>query len=292
MLRIGTHNNMPALRYAALTQAELSLIGVDSELVNVPLHEENVQNEHLHTGARPESLKTELENLLLCGEVDLIVYPMEALSTTLPEGLVITAVSGREYPADLLVIRPEAYDPTQILRIKKGAVIGVSTERRKAQMQDIRPDIEWRNLPDSAAIHLQSLREGHFDADFLAASEVHRLDLDLRGLEIVELNPREFVPAPAQGVLAWLTNREDVPTRRILKKIHHPEVSACTNVERRVLQLLGGDCTLPLGVYCERDAAGNFHAIAAGFFDRELRRAQVSQSTTIGLAEALFKRLQ
>jgi hydroxymethylbilane synthase len=108
----------------------------------------------------------------------------------------------------------------------------------------------------------------------------------------MELNPREFVPAPAQGVLAWQTHRDDLPTRRILKQLHHPEISAVTNIERRVLQLMDGGCQLPLGVHATRDDAGNYHVFAACEIAGELRQAQISQSTSFGLAEKIVEQLQ
>jgi hydroxymethylbilane synthase len=217
---------------------------------------------------------------------------MKDLPTTPPDGLVISAVSYRDNPADLLIIRPEAFDPSQVFKVKQGAVVGTSAARRKAQMADFRPDTELKDVRGNVPTRLDKLRNGDFDAIFLAAAGVGRLELDLTGLHAVELNPREFVPAPAQGVLAWQTNRDDFETRTILKKIHHADVSACTNVERRVLQLMDGGCQLPLGVHCARDAAGNFHAFAACERPGGMKRVHLSQSTSFGMAEKIVAQLQ
>ena len=92
--------------------------------------------------------------------------------------------------------------------------------------------------------------------------------------------------------LVTQTNGDDTQTRLILKKIHHPEISALTNVERRVLQLMDGGCQLPLGAHCERDAAGNFHAFAACEIGGTMRRAQLSSSTSFGMAEKLVGQLR
>ena len=132
------------------------------------------------------------------------------------------------------------------------------------------------------------------DAVLLAGAGLTRLGLDLSAYEAVPLNPKEFVPAPAQGVLAFQVRREDLSLRAFLKKIHRPEVSRLTNVERKTLQLLGGGCQMPIGVYCERDRMGHYHAFAAAAdsWDAPLRRARLSSATTANLAERLVQALR
>ncbi len=280
MLRIGTRGSKLALWQAEFTQSELARIGVESELVVIKTKGDVVQHLSFDKLEGKGFFTREIEDALLRGEVDLAVHSMKDLPTLQPEGLVITAVSYRDNPADWLIVRREALAPANIFKLKNGAVVGTSAARRKAQLLDFRPDVQLKDIRGNVPTRLEKLRSGDFDAIFLAAAGVSRLGLDMSDVEVVELNPREFVPAPAQAVLAWQTNRDDTGTRLLLKNIHHPEISACTNVERRVLQLLDGGCQLPLGVHCERDAAGHFHAFAACEIDgrcavRGCRRAPV-----------------
>ena len=291
-LRIGTRGSKLALWQAEFTRAELRRTGTDSELVIIKTKGDLVQHLSFDKMEGKGFFTKEIEDALLRGEIDLAVHSMKDLPTSQPEGLAITAVSYRENPADLLLIRPEALQPGQVFSLKPGAVVGTSAARRKAQLRDFRPDVELKDLRGNVPTRLDKLRNGDYDAIFLAAAGVGRLGLDLAGLHTIELSPREFVPAPAQGVLAWQTHRDDIPTRTLLKQLHHPEISARTNVERRVLQLLDGGCQLPLGVYAERDAAGNFHVFAACEIDGRLRRTRVSQSTSFGLAEKVVEGLR
>jgi hydroxymethylbilane synthase len=50
---------------------------------------------------------------------------------------------------------------------------------------------------------------------------------------------------------------------------------------------------LPLGVYCEKDATGNFHvwAAKAESWDGEVKRVRLSSSTKFELAEQVVKEL-
>ena len=291
-LRIGTRGSKLALWQAHYTQTELSRIGVESELVIIKTQGDLVQHLSFEKMEGKGFFTKEIEDALLRGDVDLAVHSMKDLPTSPPEGLVITAVSYRDNPADWLIARPEALAQGEIFRLKKGAVVGTSAARRKAQMADYRPDVVLKDIRGNVPTRLEKLRQGDFDAIFLAAAGVSRLALDLSDFEKMELNPREFVPAPAQGVLAWQTNRGDTETRLLLKKLHHSAVSAVTNVERRVLQLMDGGCQLPLGVHCERDATGHFHAFAACQVGSEMRRVRLSSSTSFGMAESLVEMLR
>jgi hydroxymethylbilane synthase len=291
-LRIGTRGSKLALWQAEFTRAELARIGVDCELVIIKTQGDLVQHLSFDKLQGKGFFTKEIEDALLRGDIDLAVHSMKDLPTSQPEGLAITAVSYRDNPADWLVIRKTAADATKVFKLKDGAVVGTSANRRKAQMIDFRPDVVLKDIRGNVPTRLEKLRNGDFDAIFLAAAGVSRLALDMTGFEVVEMNPREFVPAPAQGVLAWQTNRNDTETRLILKKIHHPEISAVTNVERKVLQLMDGGCQLPLGVHCERDAAGHYHAFAACEIGGVLRRARLSSSTSYGLAEQLVEMLK
>ncbi|MFN0035794.1 MAG: hydroxymethylbilane synthase [Saprospiraceae bacterium] len=300
MLKIGTRGSKLALWQAEYTQRELARVGVESALVIIKTQGDMVQHLGFDKLEGKGFFTKEIEDALLRGEVDLAVHSMKDLPTqsSTPAksgqaaGLAISAVSYRHNPADLLLIRKECYTANGPFKVAKNAVVGTSANRRKAQMLAFRPDVQMKDIRGNVPTRLEKLRAGHFDAIFLAAAGVERLGLDVSDFETLELPAREFVPAPAQGVLAWQANRDDTATRLILKKIHHPEVSACTNVERRVLQLMEGGCQLPLGAYCERDAAGNYHAFAACEIDGQMRRARLSSSTSFGMAEKIVQQLR
>ncbi|MCW5922840.1 MAG: hydroxymethylbilane synthase [Saprospiraceae bacterium] len=291
-LKIGTRGSKLALWQAEFTRSELARVGVESELVIIKTQGDLVQHLSFDKLEGKGFFTKEIEEALLRGEIDVAVHSMKDLPTSQPEGLVITAVSYRENPADWLIVRADAVSEGAIFKLAKNAVVGTSANRRKAQLLDFRPDVRLQDIRGNVPTRLEKLRGGDFDAIFLAAAGVTRLHLDLSGFILVELNPREFVPAPAQGVLAWQTNRDDTTTRHILRKIHHPEISACTNVERRVLQMLEGGCQLPLGAYCERDEAGHFHAFAACDIGGAMRRVRLSSSTHYGMAEKLVTELK
>ena len=293
-LRIATRGSKLALWQAHYTQSLLRERGVESELVVIKTKGDKIQHLSFDKIEGKGFFTKEIEDALLRGEADLAVHSMKDLPTTHPEGLVVTAVSHRANPADCLIIRKDRFDADRLMRLPQEANVGTSSARRKAQLLHFRNDLQLTDIRGNVPTRLQKLRDGQFDAIVLAAAGLERLEMDLSDFEKLEFSPREFVSAPAQGVLAWQTRRADTATRRLLKGLHRTETSAVTNVERTVLKMLEGGCQMPVGVYCEQDQMHNFHAWAAlaDAWDAPVRHAKWSQSTSAGLAEQLVAQLR
>lgn len=292
-LIIGTRGSQLALWQAHYTQRLLQETGFDSELQIIKTRGDKIQHLSFDKIEGKGFFTKEIETALLAGEIDLAVHSMKDMPTSQPEGLALTAVSYREDPADWLVIQPSAAAAEQLFGFRQGAVVGTSSARRKAQMLDFRPDIELKDIRGNVPTRLQKLREGQFDAILLAAAGLTRLEIDLSDFVVVRFNPKEFVPAPAQGVLCYQTQTNDLATRRILQSLHDAEVARVTNVERKILQLLDGGCHMPLGAYCQRDSVGNYHVWAAhaATWNSPVKRVKLSSSTQFELAERVVEAL-
>lgn len=238
-------------------------------------------------------LTTEVEEALLRGEVDLAVHALQDLPITQPKGLVLAAVSKRESPAEWLLMRKDDLVDDQLFFLKEKATVGVSSDRRKAQMLDFRPDIILKEMTGNESDCIENLRSGNYDAIILAGENIGSLSLDVSDLFVLKFNPREFIPAPAQGILAYQCCEADLEIRRLLKQLHHPETAAVSNVERKVLKLMGGNLQMPIGVYCEQDANSHYHVWAAHAktWDAPLKRVRLSSSTNFNLAERVVEML-
>jgi len=284
-----------ALWQANHTQEQLQQAGIESEIVIIKTQGDRIQHLSFDKMEGKGFFTKEIEDALLREEIDVAVHSMKDLPTNAPEGLSITAVSYRENPADWLVIRKEREAAVQDLRLPKGAIVGTSSARRKSQILDFRPDVQIKDIRGNVPTRLGKLRDGQFDAILLAAAGATRLGIDLEEeFTLIKFNPKEFVPAPAQGVLAWQTRTEDKPTRRLLKNVHQKDTAEVTNIERKVLNMLDGGCQMPLGVYCERDTDGNYHiwAAKAAAWDKPVKRVRMSQSTKHQLAERVVEALR
>lgn len=294
-IRIGTRGSKLALWQAEYTKSKLEALGVSVELVIIKTKGDLIQHLSFDKMEGKGFFTKEIEESLLRGDVDLAVHSMKDMPTRHPEGLVLTAVSYRENPADWLVIPTQKVDPDALLKLPQKAVIGTSSARRKAQMLDMRPDIEIKDIRGNVPTRLRKLQEGQFDAILLAAAGLTRLEIDLsQDFVVVQFNPREFVPAPAQGVLCYQTKTDDLETRRTLQALHDAEVAETIGIERQVLALFDGGCQMPLGVYCEKDDDGNYHvwAAKAEAWNGPVKRAHLSSSTKFELPERVVGALK
>ena len=100
-------------------------------------------------------------------------------------------------------------------------------------------------------LELKKLREGVYDAIILAKAGVLRLNMNLDDLHQITLDPYKFVPAAAQGALAFQIRDSDKLLHNELLKITHPISAKAVSIEREILNLFDGGCQIPIGVYCD-----------------------------------------
>jgi len=291
---IGTRGSKLALWQAYYVKDQLEALGTEVEIKIIKTKGDMVLNLSFDKIEGKGFFTKEIEEELLSGQIDLAVHSMKDMPTTQPEGLVLAGVSYREDPADLLIMRQDAVDMSHTFGLKKEAKVGSSSVRRKAIFNHYRPDCKLVDIRGNVQTRLSKLETGDCDAILLALAGMNRLEMDLSAYRVVRLSPKEFVPAPAQGVLAYQTRREDKPMRDLIRKIHNPAVSRLTNVERRALQLLGGGCHVPFGAYAEQDTNGFIHVWAsyAKDYDQPLKQIRLSSSSTFGLSEKIIQGLK
>ena len=248
-IRIGTRGSDLALWQANFVKGELEKLGSTVEIKIIKTQGDLIQDLSFDKLEGKGFFTKEIEEALIANEIDLAVHSHKDLETSSPEGLMIAAVSDRENPAELLLICKEAHDPTETWELKKNAVIGSSSARRKSQVLALKPDLQLKDLRGNVPTRIDKLRKGEYDAILLAKAGVNRLGLDLGDLIQINLSPREFVPAPSQGVLGYQIRTDDVDLSLLLRNLNNEKIENEIKVERKVLQLMNGGCQLPLGVY-------------------------------------------
>jgi hydroxymethylbilane synthase len=250
-IRIGTRGSELALWQAHNVKQRLENNGNSVSITIIKTQGDKIQDLSFDKLEGKGFFTKEIEAALLSNEVDLAVHSHKDLETSPPEGLVIAAVSEREDPAELLLISKENVDSSQVWDLKLNSSIGTSSARRKSVVVSNRNDLTIKELRGNVPTRIQKLREGNYDAIILAKAGVSRLEIDLSEFHVVELDPKTFVPAPAQGVLALQIREEDNELWKEIQKLNHPQVEMQIAIERKVLNLMQGGCQLPLGVYCD-----------------------------------------
>lgn len=285
-LIIGTRGSDLALWQANFVKDSLAAINVTAELKIIKTQGDRILNLSFDKLEGKGFFTKELEDELLAGTIDLAVHSHKDLPTENPPGLIIAAVSEREDPSELLLILKDCVDVHKKLSLKVGAIVGTSSNRRKAQLLAYRPDLEIQELRGNVPTRIQKLRNESYDAIMLAKAGVARLGIDLSEFHVEELTPNELIPAPAQGALAIQIRENDQELFDVLQALNHANVVEELAVERTVLKLFGGGCHLPLGCYCRKhDGLYQVFTSKADEGDSFPDRLFLQSETTEGLAE-------
>jgi len=285
-ITIGTRGSDLALWQANFVKDRLAEINILAELKIIKTQGDRILNLSFDKLEGKGFFTKELEEELLAGTIDLAVHSHKDLPTENPPGLVIAAVSEREDPSEYLLMLKDCIDFKQKFTVKFGALVGTSSNRRKAQLLAVRPDLEIAELRGNVPTRINKLRHEEYDAIMLAKAGIVRLGLDMSEFHVEEIGPTEFIPAPAQGVLAIQIREIDKELFDILQNLNHPEVAEALSVERKVLRLFGGGCHLPLGCYCRKED-GQFQVFTSKAKDDEQvpDRYFTEAPTTKGLPE-------
>lgn len=135
------------------------------------------------------------------------------------------------------------------MELPTGAIVGTSSLRRTMNLKNLRPDLVVKQLRGNIHTRLNKLQTEDYDAILLAAAGLKRVGLEN---EITEyLDPKTFLPAPAQGVLHIQCRENDEEIKNILKSIHREEVEKVVIIEREFSKIFDGGCHTPMGCYSE-----------------------------------------
>jgi hydroxymethylbilane synthase len=185
----------------------------------------------------------ELEEGLRSGEIDAAVHSLKDLPVEDAPGLTVGAVAERADAGDCVV----AQSGWTLETLPRGAIVGTSSLRRRAQLLSVRPDLDIRSIRGNVETRIRKVIEGRYHAAVLARAGVERLGLADHITERLGLDV--MIPAPGQGALAVQCRKGDEETLRLVAAIDVPDLRAAVTAERVFLEELGGGCTVPVGAF-------------------------------------------
>lgn len=236
--RVGTRGSPLARIQTAGVLAQLARVAPEARFEPVPV--ETSGDRDRSPQASPDFTDA-IDRALLRGDVDLAVHSAKDLPVELDRRLDLLACPRRADPRDCLVLP----GPGGASSPPRGARVGSSSLRRRAQLLRWRSDLHVVGIRGNVDTRIALVRTGALDAVILAAAGISRLG---RAAEIGRLLPSAtFLPAPAQGALAVVGRIGDSAIARPVRRIDHATTHACVDAERTFAAALGGDCRLPLG---------------------------------------------
>jgi len=291
-LRLGTRASLLALQQAHWVKNRVEELNPDISitLVHIKTTGDKLDIPLFKVGGKGMFVK-EIEEALTRKEVDLAVHSAKDLPAVIPEGLTLMAFPEREDPRDALISqRGKRFD-----EIPPGGKIGTGSLRRKAQLLNLRPDLEIVPLRGNLDTRLKKLTTMNLDAVILAAAGLNRMEWGDRVAEFFD--PETMVPAIGQGALAIEAREEDERTRRAVAPLNHPPTRISVLAERAFLQRLEGGCQVPIAGLA-RISSGKLvlTGLVAGVDGRRMVKGKVEgtleKNTELGvrLAEELLGR--
>jgi hydroxymethylbilane synthase len=191
----------------------------------------------------------EVQEAVLDGRADLAVHSAKDLPSQTVPGLTLAAVPERGDARDVLV-------GAALVDLPVGAVVATGSNRRRVQLQDLRPDLRFVELRGNiqrrvatagTAIEDGELAGTRITAIIAAGAALLRQDMEA---DITDwLPPYVMTPQVGQGALGIECRADDEATRAALAAIEHAPSRRRVDAERSFLVALGGDCDLPAGAH-------------------------------------------
>ncbi len=248
-LRIGSRGSQLALWQANHIAALLRGEGHTVEIEIIKTTGDRLQDVTFAQVGSKGMFTKEIEEALAEGRIDLAVHSLKDLPTELPEPFALAATPPRVDPRDAFV----SVNYGSLAALPQGAKVGTSSQRRRAQLKALRPDIEAIEFRGNVDTRLRKLAEGQVDAILLASAGLERLGKTDWLRE--RLDPKDFCPAAGQGSLAIETRKNDGATIDAISFLDHEPTRFAVTAERAALAALGGGCQVPIGIHCRTGIA-------------------------------------
>ena len=272
-LRIATRKSRLALWQAEFIATELRRVrpDLDVELVGMTTSGDRWLSAPLsQIGGKGLFIK-ELEAAIADGRADVAVHSMKDVPAELPAGFALPLIGYRQEVRDVLISSKAA----AVAQLPRGARVGSSSLRRRAQLLARRPDLRVEPVRGNVNTRLDKLDAGDYDALLLAGTGLQRLGLSERIREFLSLD--DSLPAAGQGALGVECSADRLDVVDLLQSLNDAVVARCVTAERAVSRHLGADCSLPIAAYAiERAARIELRALIASASGERILRCAVA----------------
>lgn len=198
---MGNRDGAYALRQARAALTELNVEWPDVHIVQRTLQDTS----------KGDALLAALD----AGTVAIALQPMDLLPYELPEGIVLAAVAKRHEARYALVAR----GGQKSLAGLGNASVGVASERDRAVLAALHPELSATLLSGQLDTDLGLLTNGELDALLIPGSVLHVMERRQRA--DAHLDPEVFPPAPGQGALGLLVKETDDLASELAYTLQH-----------------------------------------------------------------------
>lgn len=307
-LTIASRGSKLALWQAHFVKDQLTANGQQVAIQTISTKGDRVQDRFLHEIGGKGLFIRELEAALLAGDCQLAVHSLKDLPARLPEGFQLAAVLPRHASHDVLVLNPNKHGgDSEVANVKKldaktaalvlkGFTIGTSSLRRRSLLTGLGAGIETIAVRGNVDTRIEKLKASKLDGIILAGASLERLGI--HDVTAIPFDETWFIPCAGQGALAIECPAGPTPAAAASTKLSDDTTAFCVSVEREVLHLLGGDCTMPAGIKVTPDGDAFIARAAVLDYDGNEARASLTaersgqKDEVAEMAGQIFKALQ
>ena len=243
---IGTRASKLAMIYANRAKNEISKVFPgEIELVKITTAGDQNQKERLADIGGKGLFSKKIEEELIKKKIDIAVHALKDMPSYETPGLITNCFLKRNSPEEILITRGKK----KFGELNSESIIGTSSLRREFQLKRIRDDLKYKTIRGNVDTRISKLNNKDYDGIILSKAGIKSLDLNY--LISQEFSTEEIVPSAGQGIVSIQCREEDQNIKNLLTKVNEHTTSILAKSERKVLNILEGDCHTAVGVFAK-----------------------------------------
>tara|TARA_B100001250_G_scaffold395219_1_gene399906 strand:- start:405 stop:1316 length:912 start_codon:yes stop_codon:yes gene_type:complete len=241
---IGTRASKLAMIYANRAKNEISkFFSGEIEFKKITTEGDQNQIDRLSDiGGKGLFLK-KIEEELINKKIDLAVHALKDMPSEATPGLITNCFLERNSPEEILITR----DNKKFTELNSNSIIGTSSFRREFQFKRIRDDLNYKTIRGNVDTRISKLDKKYYDGIILSKAGIKSLDLN--HLISQEFSAQEIIPSAGQGIVSIQCREDDEDVINLLSNVNNEFSSISAISERKVLNILEGDCHTAVGVF-------------------------------------------
>ena len=241
---IGTRASKLAMIYANRALNEIRKVySGEIKLVKITTDGDKNQKDRLSDIGGKSLFSKKIEEELINNNIDIAVHALKDMPSEETSGLITNCFLKRNAPEEILLTR----ENKKFSELNSNAIIGTSSFRREFQLKRIRNDLSYKTIRGNVDTRITKLNNKNYDGIILSKAGIESLSLD--HLISQEFSTQEIIPSAGQGIVSIQCREDDTNIIKLLSKVSDKISSISAKAERKVLNILEGDCHTAVGVF-------------------------------------------
>ena len=201
----------------------------------------------LHTIGGKGLFVSNLEAALANGVADIAVHSLKDVPALIDSQFSIAATLPREDYGDALLLR----EGLTMDDLSKNLKIATSGPRRKSQLLAMNSKLNIVPIRGNIQTRINKIDVDNLDGLIVAKAALNRLEILHPNMHMFSEN--QMLPAAAQGAIGIEINTDELESElgNLLKLLNDESTYKATEIERRIVASLEGNCLSPISALCK-----------------------------------------